>query len=314
MRRTFIEEEGAGDERRRQEHQRLNALLGYCEAATCRRQILLAYFGETSEPCGNCDLCLEPVTLEDGTADARAALMTVRLTGERFGAGHIVDILRGEATPKIEAGGHSRLVTFGHGANRRKTEWHSILRQLVTGNYLTIDPERFGGLRIAPKGEALLRGEAAFRFQPEPTRRKSRRDTADAGPASFEDQSLLTTLKAVRMRLAKERSVPAYVIFPDRTVIEMAQRRPSDETEFAEINGVGAAKPAISPPNSSPQSAPTRPIEHGRHARARAPRSEVRKARPGSPRRAAPPAPIDRAGGAKSWRASRHACPPSWAE
>jgi ATP-dependent DNA helicase RecQ len=245
MRRVFIDQEDAGDERKRREHQRLDALLGYCEAPTCRRQILLAYFGETSEPCGNCDVCLSPVELEDRTHDARKALEAVHRTGERYGVSHIVDVLRGMRTDKVIGADHHALPIFGAGAAVKKEEWRSMLRQMVAAGYLKLDIGGYGGLMLTPKGRELLNGEGAFSFRPEalkPVARRKGKGAAEPIELSGEDHSLLAALKEVRLRLAKDRRVPAYVIFSDRTLADMAQRRPRDEAEFAQVNGVGAAK------------------------------------------------------------------------
>ena len=165
MRRVFIEQEDSSDERKRREHRRLDALLGYCEAPCCRRQILLAYFGETAQPCGNCDTCLDPVALLDGTNDAREILAAIHRTGERYGAGHIVDLLQ-----------------VGAGAARKKEEWRSLIRQLVAAGFLNLEIGRFGGLSLLDKGHALLRGEASFGYRPAPSRRvKERKMRGDEG-------------------------------------------------------------------------------------------------------------------------------------
>jgi ATP-dependent DNA helicase RecQ len=245
MRRMFIDQEEAGDERKRREHQRLDALLGYCEAPACRRQILLSYFGEASEPCGNCDVCLSPVALEDRTEDARKAMAAVYRTGERYGVAHIIDVLRGSQTEKVMMADHHRLPVFGTGEAVKKEEWRSLVRQLVAGGYLKIDIGGYGGMQMTPKGRALLTGDETFQFRPEmlqPASRKKTREAAEAADMSGEDHSLLDALKELRLRLAKERQVPAYVIFSDRTLIDMAQRRPRNADEFSEVNGVGAAK------------------------------------------------------------------------
>ncbi len=245
MRRMFIDQEDAGDERKRREHQRLDALLGYCEAPACRRQILLSYFGEASEPCGNCDVCLSPVALEDRTDDARKALAAVYRTGERYGVAHIVDVLRGAQTEKVMMADHHRLPVFGTGEAVKKEEWRSLIRQLVAAAHLKIDIGGYGGLGLTPKGRALLTGDGTFQFRPEmlkPASRKKTRGAVETVDMTGEEHSLLDTLKELRLRLAKERQVPAYVIFSDRTLTDMAQRRPRDADEFSEVNGVGAAK------------------------------------------------------------------------
>ena len=245
MRRMFIDSEEAGEDRRRREHQRLNALIGYCEAPGCRRQILLGWFGEKSDVCGNCDTCRSPVALVDGSDDARRILSAVLRTGQRYGAAHIVDVLRGSETEKVISAGHNTLSVFGIGAHRKAEEWRALIRQLVAGASLEIDIARYGSLRVTEKGATLLKGEGAFFYRPvvagRRATRKSRQAESEAG-LSHEDTSLLAALKALRMRLARERRVPAYAIFPDRSLIEMAERAPRDTMEFALINGVGAAK------------------------------------------------------------------------
>ncbi|MEQ8594620.1 MAG: DNA helicase RecQ [Parvibaculum sp.] len=243
MRRSFIEEEAAGEERRRREHRRLDALLAFCEAPACRRQILLSYFGEASEPCGNCDTCLDPAELTDGTAEAKLVLAAIRQSGERYGAAHVIDILRGSETEKIATSGHNDLAVFGAGAARRKPEWQALIRQLTAAGFLAVDIGGYGGLMIAEKGEALIRGEGVFLYRADHvTRRRETRRGEAAAPMSDEASALLAALKELRLRLARERQVPAYVIFSDRTLADMAEKQPRTEDEFAVVNGVGAAK------------------------------------------------------------------------
>jgi ATP-dependent DNA helicase RecQ len=240
MRRMFIDQENAGEDRRRREQQRLNALVGYCEAAGCRRKILLSWFGETSAPCGNCDNCLEPARLVDGTALAQLVLSAIKQTGERYGAGHVVDVLRGHATERVVAARHDQLRTYGTGAARKKSEWQSLIRQLVGGGWLETDAA-YGGLSISAKGGALLSGAESFHYRPaEKPPRGSARASVIHGAAV--DDSLLASLKSLRLRIAKERAVPAYLIFSDRTLIEMASRKPGNAEEFAQVNGVGSTK------------------------------------------------------------------------
>jgi len=244
MRRVFIDQENAGEERKRREHLRLNTLIGYCEAPGCRRQVLLGYFGEQAAACGNCDVCLDSTELVDGTEDARKALMAVRRTGERYGAAHIVDVLRGINTEKAVSSGHCNLPVFGSGAARKKEEWQILIRQLVASGFLDHDAAGFGGLSIAQSGDALLRGKGEFRYRAASAQRRSKRETraVAAGALSGEQSSLLASLKELRLRLAKQRRVPAYVIFSDRTLIDMAEKRPQNKDEFAQVHGVGAAK------------------------------------------------------------------------
>ncbi|MBZ9952457.1 MULTISPECIES: DNA helicase RecQ [unclassified Mesorhizobium] len=246
MRRLFIDDEESSPEHKRRGHRRLDTLIGYCEAVQCRRQILLGYFGEQAAPCGNCDNCLDQAPRADGGAEARIILTAVAQTGERFGAAHVIDILLGHETEKVLARGHQTLTSFRAGAAHRKTVWLSLIRQLVAGGFLVPDPDGHGGLAISESGRALGRGEVAFHYRVE-TRdplARGRKRSGEGSAASTEgvDGSLLGALKALRLRLAKERQVPAYVVFSDRTLIDMAERRPRDLDAFAEVNGVGAAK------------------------------------------------------------------------
>ncbi|MBZ9893015.1 DNA helicase RecQ [Mesorhizobium sp. BR1-1-6] len=246
MRRLFIDDEESSPEHKRRGHRRLDTLIGYCEAVQCRRQILLGYFGEQAAPCGNCDNCLDQAPRADGGAEARIILTAVAQTGERFGAAHIIDILLGHETEKVLARGHQTLTSFRAGAAHRKTVWLSLIRQLVAGGFLVPDPDGHGGLAISESGRALGRGEVAFHYRVEMrdplARGRKRSGEGSAAGAEGVDASLLGALKALRLRLAKERQVPAYVVFSDRTLIDMAERRPRDLDAFAEVNGVGAAK------------------------------------------------------------------------
>ena len=251
MRRQFIEGEDAGPDRKRREHKRLDALLGYCEAPACRRVALLEYFGEGIEPCGNCDVCLDPSERVDGTDDARKILSAAYRSGQRFGAAHLIDILRGTGTDKMARFGHDRLPTFGVGAERGKNEWRSLIRQMVATGFLRIDIGGYGGIGITEKGLALLRGDGEFLYREDTviarTPAKARASGAARGEAgepalAGEHSALLGALKALRLEIARERGVPAYIVFPDRTLIDMVRRRPRTEAEFAEVNGVGAAK------------------------------------------------------------------------
>lgn len=246
MRRLFIEDEDAAVEHKRRSHARLDTLIGYCETAECRRQVLLGYFGEHAAPCGNCDNCLDQAPRADGGAEARIILAAVAQSGERFGAAHVIDILLGHETEKILARGHQRLASFGTGVAHKKDAWVSLIRQLVAGAFLMPDPGGHGGLAISEKGHALGCGEVPFQYRVETRHRGSRSKLRSAQGAAADteglDASLLAALKALRLRLAKERQVPAYVIFSDRTLIDMAARQPRDLDAFAEVNGVGAAK------------------------------------------------------------------------
>ena len=251
MRRQFIESEDAGEDRKRREHRRLDALLGYCEASACRRVTLLEYFGERIEPCGNCDVCADPSGRVDATEDAMKVLSAAERSGERFGAAHLVDILRGSETEKVARFGHRRLPAFGSGADRGKNEWRSMIRQMVATGFLRLDIAGYGGLGITDKGRALLHGEGEFLYREDRTVAPSPARATRAGrPASAEperpldgdEEALLNVLKALRLDLARERGVPAYVVFPDRALVDMVRRQPRTEAEFAEVHGVGTAK------------------------------------------------------------------------
>ena len=243
MRRRFIDQEHTDDERRRREHKRLDSLVAYCEAPECRRQSLLSYFGETSEPCGNCDVCLSPVPTVDGTEDAKKILLTAEMTGERFGATHITDLLLGKANAKGQSLGHDQLPVYATGRNQPRHVWQSLIRQMVGGGYLTLDVAGYGGLSIAKKGRALIEGDGSFRYRADMIRaaRPTEKKAAPVIDASV-PQELLNRLKPRRSELAREGSVPAYVIFSDRTLIEMAKEQPRNLREFEMLHGVGAAK------------------------------------------------------------------------
>jgi ATP-dependent DNA helicase RecQ len=244
MRRQFIAQEESGDDRKRRESQRLSALVGYCEAHGCRRRILLGYFGEVAKACGNCDACLSPASLTDGTADARKVLDAVKQTGERFGAAHIVDVLRGAETEKIISSGHHLLRGFGAGAAHKKEEWRSLIHQLVAGGYLIHDVAGYGGLSVSRDGQALLRGEGKFEYRAVAPRGAARRERAAVSTEAItlEQSTLLVALKKLRLRIAGEKHLPAYLIFSDKTLLEMARHAPRNLHEFAMINGVGSSK------------------------------------------------------------------------
>ncbi|HEX3808938.1 MAG TPA: DNA helicase RecQ [Rhizomicrobium sp.] len=243
MRRLFIDQEETGEERKRREHQRLAALVSYCEASSCRRRALLGYFGEAAEPCGNCDACLDPAELIDGTAQARQICEAIQQTGARYGAAHIVDVLCGAETEKIISAGHNRVRAFGAGSARKKEEWRTLINQLVASGFLNHDVAGYGGLSIAAEGAALLRGEMNFhhrKFAARTTRRE--RAAALSETMASADEALLAALKKLRLSLARQRQVPAYVIFSDRTLLEMTRAMPRTLQEFATVNGVGTTK------------------------------------------------------------------------
>ncbi len=241
LRRAQIDESPAPLERKEADHTRVNALLGLAEAMACRRQVLLSYFGEDSAPCGHCDLCDRPAQLFDATDAVRKALSAALRTGEWFGAGHLIDILTGNATAKVREKGHDQLPTFGVGRELSKTGWGAVFRQMMGRDLLRPDPERFGGLRMTDAARPILRGEASVTLRKDTVQAATARPVVKA-MVSEEDAPLLSALKAKRRALAEAARVPAYVIFPDRTLAEMAERRPATLDQMAQINGVGAKK------------------------------------------------------------------------
>jgi ATP-dependent DNA helicase RecQ len=248
--RRMIEESDAPEEVKRVERLKLERLVGVAEGTGCRRQAVLEYFGEPGTPCGNCDACLEPQEQIDGTQAAQMALSAVYRTGQLFGAAHIVEVLRGTASEKVTRNGHDRLPVFGVGAARGDAEWRSILRQLTSRGLLEVDLEGHGGLRLGPaeRVRPVLRGEEAISLRRPKTdplgggRRSRRGAAAPAVELSGRDQTLFEALKAKRRELAETAGVPPYVVFHDRTLIEMAQLRPSSPAAFAELPGVGRSK------------------------------------------------------------------------
>lgn len=241
LRRAQIDEGLAPADRKEADHGRLNALLGLAEATACRRQVLLGYFGETSEPCRNCDLCDQPAALFDATDAVRKALSAILRTGEWFGAGHLIDILTGNATAKVREKGHDALPTFGVGRDMSKPAWGAVFRQIMGRDLVRPDGERFGALRMTEAARPILRGEATITLRSD-TVEKARPSYAVKTLVADEDASLLSALKAKRRALAEAAGVPAYVIFPDRTLIEMAEKRPATLDEMMGITGVGAKK------------------------------------------------------------------------
>lgn len=241
LRRSQIDEGLAPPERKQADHGRLNALLGLAEAVQCRRRVLLGYFGETSEPCGNCDLCDRPAQVFDATDAVRKALSAILRTGEYFGAGHLIDILTGNATPKVRERGHDGLPTFGVGRELSKPAWGAVFRQMMGRDLVRPDAERHGALRMTEAARPVLRGEAAVLLRQDSVDKAAPR-VAVKMQVSEEDASLLSALKAKRRALAEAAGVPAYVIFPDRTLIEMAEARPQSLDAMMGITGVGAKK------------------------------------------------------------------------
>jgi len=248
--RQMIEQSEAGEERKRLERRKLDALVGYCETMRCRRQVLLASFGEDyPEACGNCDNCLQPAETWDATVAAQKALSCVYRSGQRFGAMHLIDILRGADNERIRQFGHERLSVFGVGEDLDASTWRSVFRQLVAGGWLEVDAEGYGGLRLAPASREILRGERTVMLRRDlPRKKRSEREREGASrthaPAALRpaDQPLFEALRELRAQLARQQNVPAYVIFHDSTLRSIAERRPSSLDELAAIGGIGGTK------------------------------------------------------------------------
>nr|WP_211110121.1 DNA helicase RecQ [Acuticoccus mangrovi] len=241
--RQWIEASEASEEQKEVERQKVNALVALCEAPTCRRQVLLAYFGEQSEPCGNCDLCNGKVEMFDATVLAQKALSAVARTRERFGVEHLISILRGEANDKVTSRGHDTLPTFGVGKDQSRPSWRSIYRQLGAIGYAFPDADRFNAWRLTEAGWRVLKGEEKVTLRKDALSLKEKASkSASAELPSDADPALLDALKALRRTLASERDVPAYVIFSDRTLIEMTSKKPETLGEMRGIHGVGERK------------------------------------------------------------------------
>ncbi len=239
MRRRRMIDAEASEAAKSAQRRRIDELAAICEMASCRRQAILAHFGETTAPCGNCDACRNADTLADASADARLALEAVTATGAVFGAAHIVSVLTGEASEKVRVRGHDGLPVFGAGASAGEKHWRAVLRQMSANGFLDVDAE-FGSLRPGPRARALLAGAETFAFRAEAPRRTAR--TARTPLPAGADPGLLAALKKKRRELAEERKAPAFVIFSDRTLIDMAAKKPASLAEFGAVFGVGRAK------------------------------------------------------------------------
>ena len=245
--RQMIDQSEAGDERKWLERRKLDALVGYCETVRCRRQVLLESFGEAlAQPCGNCDNCLQPPQTWDATEAARKALSCVYRSGQRFGASHLIDILRGVDNARIRQFGHQQLSTWGIGSDIDANAWRSVFRQLVGAGLLDSDAEGHGSLRLTEASRPVLQGTQSVLMRRDlPRTRKSVR-SVPAGtalpPMSAQQQSLFDALRQWRAREAKEQNVPAYIIFMDRTLREIAVHRPDSLPALARINGIGENK------------------------------------------------------------------------
>ena len=241
LRQMMSTSEGS-DEHKRAEQHRLNAMLGFCEITSCRRQALLAYFDDhMPNPCGNCDTCLEPADTWDGTESARMALSTAYLTGQRFGVNHLIDVLRGSEGEKIFQFEHHTISVYGIGKALSNDQWRSVFRQLVARGLLSVDLERFGALRLEERCRPLLRGEETIELRRDLKQKTTKRQTRSPLPHDI-DVTLWEALRDCRRGFAEEQNVPPYVIFHDSTLQEMCVSLPSSLERLAEISGVGERK------------------------------------------------------------------------
>ena len=254
MQRQWIQESEAPEAQKMIQSQKLNALLGLCETARCRRQILLEYFGDHCEPCGNCDTCITKPSVFDGTIAAQKALSCVYRTGSRFGVMYLIDVLIGRDDERVQRFGHDQLSVFGVGTEHDKRQWQHIFRQLVAQNMLQVNMSEHGALNITPKGREFLRQKQTIELREVPPKRQraskeeraERRAARQAAEHNIQlnaaDQSLLEALKVVRTELAQKQNLPAYVIFHDKTLIELAALKPRSLDAMLAINGVGRRK------------------------------------------------------------------------
>jgi ATP-dependent DNA helicase RecQ len=248
LRRMQIDETDASDEQKRVDRQRLNALVSLCESPRCRRQTLLAYFAETTQPCGYCDFCCDGAEVIDGTIAAQKALSAMVRTGQRFGTEHLTNVLIGESSEAVEKFGHGRLPTFGVGKEFGKQEWRSIFRQLHGAGLIALDITGYGTWSVTEAGRGVLKGADKVTLRKD-TLKSAKRKTARAAANAASladgapgDSELFEALRKRRSDLAKAQRVAAYVVFADKTLIDMARRKPSTAIEMSAVHGVGEAK------------------------------------------------------------------------
>lgn len=242
--RNFIEQSDAAENQKRIERQKLNSLLGLCEATTCRRQILLKYFGDFCEPCGNCDNCLNKPASFDATIAAQKAISVVYRTEQRFGVGYLIDVLLGADDERIKKFAHDKLGVFGVGKEFSKSEWSSIFRQLVAMNLLKVDVSNFGAVKMTESSLEFLRQKKTIELRKHAAKKekmaKAKRIISEI--LSEDEQELFARLKAKRLELSRQQALPPYVIFHDKTLIEMTKIRPQTLADMATVSGVGEAK------------------------------------------------------------------------
>ncbi|MBL4889098.1 MAG: DNA helicase RecQ [Candidatus Lindowbacteria bacterium] len=246
--RKMLGDSTAGAGHKRVEGQRLTSLMGLCETTKCRRQVLLKYFGEElAEPCGNCDTCLEEVETFDGTVAAQKALSCVFRTGQKFGVGHLIDVLHGEETEKVLSFEHDQVSTFGIGLDISSNEWKSIYRQLTAAGLLDVDVSGYGGLKLTPESKPVLKGNQEVFFRKDPVATKTARTKAKKSKTTWTSDDPIVTelweeLRAVRAEVAKEHNIPPFYIFHDATLKEMIEIFPQTTDAMLEIGGVGESK------------------------------------------------------------------------
>jgi ATP-dependent DNA helicase RecQ len=243
--RNWIEQSTSHDDQKRIEHQKLNALLGLCEAAKCRRQIILDYFGDNCTPCGNCDNCQNPPEIFDGTIPAQKAISCVYRSEQRFGVTYLIEVLVGTSNDRIINFGHDKLSVFGIGQDYKKQEWQSIFRQLVAMNLLRVDMIEHGGLKITQDGFAFLKEKHTVNLRKyigKINTPKSAKAKTDIFLDNDDDKNLYTDLKTKRLEIAKEQNVPPYIVFNNNTLIEMTKLKPKNNNDLSRINGVGDVK------------------------------------------------------------------------
>jgi ATP-dependent DNA helicase RecQ len=246
LRRLQIDDSEASNEQKRVDRQRLNALVALCESPRCRRQTLLAYFGEGCAPCGNCDFCCDGAEVIDGTIAAQKALSAMVRTGERFGTEHLVNVLLGEASEAVEKFGHARLPTFGVGREYDRREWRAIFRQLHAAGIVALDITGYGTWSVTDAGRRVLKGAERITLRKDTLKSSRKAARAATNTAALADgagdTALFEALRRRRSELAKEQRVAAYVVFADKTLIDMARRKPRSTAEMASVHGVGDAK------------------------------------------------------------------------
>lgn len=245
LRNRFIEESDAADQRKHMERQKLDALLGLAETAGCRRQVLLSYFGDRCEPCGNCDTCAAPPDLFDGAVAAQKLLSCIYRTGERFGQAYVISVLLGAQDERISRLGHDRISTYGIGKEHDNRTWRAILRQLVAMRLIEVDLSGHGGLSIYEEGRRFLREKPALMLRVPSAPRSGRQQASRHAVSTIlpdADRGLFEALRAKRMEIARAQNVPPYVIFHDRTLLELATAKPQTARAMAGIAGVGETK------------------------------------------------------------------------